>query len=130
MRLIAFVALFICLCSAASATSGFKCTVKAVGNLQDDGTHSHESVFTSIGDEFVVDRGTGRMVGRLTNHSIGGQPKVIDAGSAAQAFKVLTVFSPNVSINYLQINVYEGTYEKTFFFIEFNEYISGLCKPY
>lgn len=130
MRLIALFVLCVGLCSSVSAYDGFKCTVKAVSKLQDDGTHSDDSVMTSLGEEFVVDRVTGRMVGGLSNHSIGGQPKVIDPGSADQSFKALTIFGPYVSINYLEVQVYANSYEKPFSFIEFGSFITGLCEPY
>ena len=113
------------------ALDGYKCVVKDATQLKDDGTQSEaKDVLVTIGDEFVVDKVTGRMIGRLSNHSMNRQPKVIDFGSDDQAFKALTIFEPYVTVNYLYIEEYAQSFQKPFFFVEYQRYITGLCEPF
>lgn len=115
----------------AYAIDAYKCAVSQTGDLQDSGEIS-ESNFTRLsnGNEFVVDKGTGRIKGGLSNDNAFGQPQVLDYGSSEQAFKVLTVFKPNITINYLYIQEFNESEEKPFMFVSGSEIYSGKCVAY
>ncbi|MDB3923327.1 hypothetical protein N9359_04445 [Luminiphilus sp.] len=109
--------------------AAYQCVVKDAKQLADDGTL--ESLDDYLGAEFVVDRATGRMNGRLKNHGYFGEPTVIDPGSKDQAFKVITVHDAGFpAVDYLYVGSFAEGYEKPFLYIDGNKVFSGACKPY
>lgn len=115
----------------AFASDGYKCKVLSAVGLQDDGALGTDGVPRGfVGQEFVVDKGTGRIIGTLTNHGSGGQPQVVDYGSDAQAYKAITVYQPNVSVDYLYVQEFNETEKKPFFFVEGSKVLTGHCLPF
>lgn len=131
MKLI-FAFLFIVFTNASFAASAYKCIVTNTAALNINGKLS-ETEFTkfSKATEFVVDKGTGRISGgTFSNHNANGQPQVLDFGSKEQAFKALTIFKPNITINYLYIEEFAENKEKPFMFIDGSNVFSGKCIAY
>ena len=109
--------------------AAYQCVVKDAKQLADDGTLEIWDYY--LGAEFVVDRATGRMNGRLKNHGYFGEPTVIDPGSKEQALKVITVHDAGFpAVDYLYVGLFAEGYEKPFVFIKGQEVFSGACKPY
>ena len=123
--------LIVCGSNYAFAIDAYKCTIDYTATLQDNGD-IQESDFTKLwlGKEFVVDKGTGRIKGGLSNDNAFGKPQIIDYGSKEQAFKVLTIFKPSTTINYLYIEEFNENQEKPFMFIDGTNIFSGKCLPY
>ena len=128
-RLIFISALMICNASHANAQA-YKCVIEEHRKLSAIGELENGKYDFYVGKEFVVDRGTGRMSGILTNHASFGQPEVKDYGSSEQAFKVVTEFSGNTMIDYLYVQEFSATTDKPFFFVTSDEAFSGLCRDY
>ncbi len=99
--------------------------VQSNGNLEATGYTNH---YTNT--EFVVDKETGKVIGKLINSNPQGKPQVLDYGSPQQAFKVLTVYRPIVSVDLLTINEFEESHDKTFLFQKGSTIFHGLCNPF
>ena len=126
--------LFLVLCSIAgiaNSAEGYKCKILMAHGLSDDG-RMIETNFSNlyVGREFVVDRGTGRITGKISNHNAYGEPKVLDRGSKAQAYKVITIYKPMTTIAYLYIKEFADGSEKPFMFVDGSNIISGICGHY
>ena len=128
---IILVFLFLAAPGLAHAIDAYKCTVLDASGLNDDGRLGSTS-FTGwyLDKEFVVDKGTGRVKGGLSNNNGYGQPQVLDYGSVSQAFKALTIFKPFITVNYLYIEEFHDGNEKPFMFIDGNQVFSGKCVAY
>lgn len=114
------------------ASGGYKCTVLEAKQLSNAGK-MEVSKFTKqyIGKEFVVDKKTGRMTGQVKNHNFNGEPKVLDQGSAQQAYKAITIFSPFTTVDYLYIQAFAEGPKKPFYFIDLGDNIlTGTCENY
>jgi len=119
-------------CSVASfAQSDYKCVVKTDSRLEDDGSTSSNGL--TVGEEFVVDRSTGVMIGAFRNSNNfheGNKPHVLDYGSSQQAFKAITIFQPKVSVDYLYVQEFSSSSEKPFMFVTGSSTYTGLCTSY
>jgi hypothetical protein len=125
---------------AIASVDNYSCTVKYVGAVGDDGrirsvSQSHNDRLRHyLGTEFRVDRRSGSVTGNIISNIGNGVVKteVIDRGDRMQSFKVLSMFGPESSILYLQINDFPLglTSDKQITFIGFRweESISGICK--
>lgn len=60
-----------------------------------------------IGNKFILDKKTGKMLGDLQNHNSNGEPTVLDYGSDKQNYKAITVYKP-----YTQVELIQVTYDK------------------
>ena len=78
--------------------------------------------------KFVVNRETGAIVGSVFHNSDAERVEVLDAGSKAQAYKVMSVFGPHASVDYLQINVFKQEAKKPFSGMSQGKFYSGLCE--
>jgi hypothetical protein len=125
-----YLLLLLLLASEGFGAGAYKCHVSQVIKLSDDGTLDDWDAFALNRKEFVVDRGTGRMTGAVTNHNMWGKPQVVDYGSHAQAFKVITVYKPMVSLDYLYVEEFADSTNKPFLFLTGNVVVSGLCASY
>jgi hypothetical protein len=110
---------------------GYKCIVTDTKELSDNG-NLEQSDFTVmyLNKEFVVDKGTGRITGGLSNHAGLAQPVVLDFGSSEQSYKALTIYKPYTTVKYLYIQEFNKTPAKPFLFIESGHIFSGTCEPY
>jgi len=115
----------------AQAIDAYKCTIDYTAGLHDSGEIAPTSFSKLLqSKEFVVDKGTGRITGGVSNHSASGQPQVLDYGSDVQSFKVLTIFKPNTTVSYLYIKEFSDNQEKPFIFISASNVFSGKCVAY
>ena len=116
------------------ALRDFKCTVLDSVVLSSEGLLDKKSDLASnyIGKEFVVNRSTGQISGSgFTNTMSGQQPQVFEYLPEENAFKAITVYSPNYTVDYLQINTYAESAEKPFFYKgAFGTMVSGTCAYY
>lgn len=115
------------------ALPDFKCKVLEVYTLENDGSLSQKTDVAKkfLNKKFVVERSTGKMIGQLSNHGSGGQPKVYNYLPKENGFKAITVYSPNPSVSYLQINEYEKGEKYPFFFKSaWGGMMSGTCVYY
>ena len=69
------------------------------------------------------------MVGApFMNHNDFAQPTVLDPGSSEQFFRVITVYQPYTSVDYLQIEEFADDEEKPFLFLDSpNTVVTGSC---
>jgi len=109
----------------------YKCEVHAGLGLVDSG----ELVATGwakmrVGQEFVVDKDSGKMIGGLSNSNTFGDPKVVDRGSADQALKVITIYKPMTTVDYLYVQEFNENAEKPFIFMEGSNTYTGHCVSY
>jgi len=70
------------------------------------------------------------MIGLVNNYNANGTPRIIDAGSSDQALKVLTVYGPKTTVDYLQLLGFAEGRRKPFLFISHLNVITGSCVPY
>lgn len=110
---------------------GYSCVILASYLLDDDGSFLGRE--HRIGRTFTIDRGTGRAIGAIKNHSITAygnfQPTVIDRGSDEQYFKALTVYgSNNPSIDVLVVKEFADGIKKAFMFNHNGEVDTGTCE--
>ncbi|GHG66638.1 hypothetical protein GCM10010919_14510 [Alishewanella longhuensis] len=127
------ITIFICLLSnhVLAQIDAYKCTVNHSSQLKENGeTTPSDFSKMQVGKEFVVDKGSGRMTGELANHNSFGEPRVLDYGSTQQGFKVLTIYKPMISVEYLYIEEFSKNDKKPFMLIDGNIIYSGLCAPY
>lgn len=123
--------LLIIISNIALAGGAYKCTINYTAGLKDDGQMS-ETAYSKLrlGREFVVDKGTGRMQGGLSNYNAYGQPKVLDYGSSNQSFKAITIYKPMTLVDYLYVQEFNDNREKPFLFLNGKDTFSGTCIIY
>ena len=108
----------------------YSCEVRSAQHVGEDGSLVPDEFgnWMYSGATFVIDRQTGRMLGKPKNYNGNDQPEVIDRGSKEQSLKVITTYGPNVTIDYLIVEVYADTLAKPFMFISSSTIYTGLCK--
>lgn len=123
------VATLLCLWYSAATASDYKCVVRHAYTISGDGGLRTDPTNVFLGGEFAIDRATGRMIGILTNHNANGEPWVIDPGTRDRSFKVITVYKPIISVDYLQVQEFADQPAKPFFFLKgiFAMVVSGQC---
>ncbi len=114
------------------------CEVKSAAMVDDSGVmrqikRGENHIFASyIGSIFKVVKATGEIDGSIVSNKIQGvrSTSILDPGGRGQSYKVISVFGPNTSILYVQIDDY-GNAEKsgryTFSGFRWGEYITGIC---
>jgi len=119
------------ICSNADAIENYKCVIGKAYELSDSGDLKVSALAKGyIGAEFVVDKGTGRMIGLISNYNASGKPAVLDPGGNDQAFKVITVYKPKTTVDYLQVHEFRDEPKKPFLFVTNWTVLSGVCIPY
>lgn len=124
------IAALLCLWHSAATAFDYKCVVRYAYNLSHDGDLKlTDWAKMYLGGEFVIDRATGRMIGVLANHNANGEPKVLDPGSPSQAYKVITVYKPLITVDYLVVQEFLNQPRKPFFFVSgfTMTVVSGQC---
>ena len=118
----------------ASASKNFKCTVLDAVTFGKDGTLSHSTAVakSKIGEEFTVNRQSGQITGGgLVNTMSGQMPVVYNYLPNENGYKAITIYKPNQTVDYLQINEYIEGDKKPFFYKEaWGTTLSGLCTYY
>ncbi|MBI1174118.1 MAG: hypothetical protein GC139_02495 [Sideroxydans sp.] len=137
MPSIAFRFIFVFLLSAlvaeiANADEDYRCTINRVSLAGDESGANFKLLQTYIGKEFTVERRTGLMAGALKNSYV-TKPQVVDYGSAANSYKVVTTMRMAEGAGYgsniyaLTINEYEKSLKKPFVFLSNDEIYFGSC---
>lgn len=133
MKIVFFIVLIL-FSGVCSAFDNFKCTIKDAIYLEDNGTLNHKSHIVEwyLGKEFVVNRTTGLITGaRIINNMSGQMPSVYDYLPEENGYKAVTLYKPNNTMDYLQINQFSKNTEKPFFFKgAFGTMVSGTCINY
>src|SRR3990172_6357165 len=91
----------------AHASKDFQCTVSEAYELQESGKLSSGNDLTKIkiGKEFIVNRQTGQITGGGFVNTMSGQmPIVYDYLPQENGYKAITIYKPNHTVDYLQIN--------------------------
>lgn len=122
----------------ANESLAYFCEVKAVAEVADDGSMvsikkgQNHFLASYIGSKFKIIKATGEIYGSIiSNQGVNVKnTSVLDTGGAMQSYKVISVFGPNPSILYLQVDDYgkakgSGTY--TFSGFRWQEFITGTC---
>jgi hypothetical protein len=122
----------------ATETLAYFCEIKSVAFADDDGAmrqikRGENHIFTHyIGSKFKVIKVTGEIDGAIVSNKREGvrSTSVLDRGGPGQSYKIISVFGPNPSILYIQIDDY-GRAEKsglyTFSGFRWGEYLTGIC---
>ena len=114
------------------------CEIKSVAFADDDGSmreikRGENHMFTHyIGSKFKVIKATGEIDGGIVSNKKEGvrSTTILDTGGRGQSYKIISIFGPNTSILYIQIDDY-GKVEKsgryTFSGFRLGEFITGIC---
>ena len=118
------------LSSAVTLHDSYSCEVKSAQQVGEDGSLVPDEFRKRlyINSKFVIDRHTGRMLGKPKNYSGLDQPEIMDKGSEEQSLKVITIYGPHVYIDYLIVEIYVDALKKPFMFISSSTIYTGLCK--
>lgn len=139
-RRIAVLFAFFCSITSAAANEqlAYFCEVKTVSEVTSDGTlrsikkGQNTLLANYIGSKFKIIKATGEVDGSIVSNQGPNvrSTTILDKGSAMQSYKVISVFGPNPSILYLQINDYgnvQGAGKYTFSGFKWQEFITGTC---
>ncbi len=77
--------------------------------------------------QFIVNRLNGRVMGDVFDNHDAQRVEILDSGSDQQAFKLLAVFGPNISVDYLQIKEYHLQADKPFTGMSQGKAYTGVC---
>jgi len=116
------------------SANDFRCIVKESYTLEDNGKLSSDTnvAKSSLNKEFIVNRQTGQITGGgFTNTMSGQMPKVYNYLPSENGFKAITIYKPNYTVDYLQINEFREGKEKPFIYKgAWGEIITGVCTAY
>ena len=115
------------------ASNNFKCVAKGSVTLEKDGRLSADTIVAKkrLNKEFVVNRVTGQITWGFINTMSGQMPTVYDYLPSENSYKAITIYKPNFTVDYLQINEYVEGKEKPFFYKgAWGEMVSGICTYY
>jgi hypothetical protein len=87
---------------------------------------------STLGKEYTVNRQTGQItVGGFVNTMSDQIPQVFDYLSSENGYKAITIYTPNFTVDYLQINEYKESTKKPFVYKgAWGTVITGLCTYY
>ena len=108
----------------------YECVVKTEYRLDKGGaiTSVPKDVASSLGERFMVDRGTGRITGVGTDNKIAKKFRVIQQGDASHTFAVTSTYWGGTT-DYLQVNEFAQTPEKPFLLVFKGFWINaGTCR--
>lgn len=122
----------------ATESLAYFCEVKSVAFVDDDGAmrqirKGENHIFTHyIGSKFKVIKASGEIDGGIVSNKIEGvrSTSILDRGGRGQSYKIVSIFGPNPSILYIQIDDYgvaESRGRYTFSGFKMGEYITGIC---
>ena len=134
MKQVIFIIGVLLLAGNSYASNNFKCIVKDSFTLENNGMLSKKTnaAKNKINKEFTVNRQTGQMTGGGFINTMSGQmPIVYNHMPSENGFKAITIYKPNYTVDYLQINEYVKGKEKPFFYKgAWGGMVSGLCTYY
>lgn len=121
------------------AVGGFKCTIKEILVLGDDGTLDigvkewHRTANKRlIGKNFVIDRSTGLVTGAgLVFGTSSEMPAVYDYRPKENPYTAVSVIVPNMFVEIIEIDQWKEQPLKPFIYKQMDgEMLTGLCEPY
>ena len=116
------------------ALHDFKCIVLDAFTLGENGKVNQSSNVAkkALGKEFTVNRQTGQITGGGFINTMSGQmPKVFDHLPSENGYKAITIYNPNFTVDYLQINEFVESPEKPFIYKgAWGTTVTGLCAYY
>ena len=116
------------------ASGDFKCVVKEAYTLDANGKLSTkaDSAKNKINKEFTVNRQTGQMSGGGFVNTMSGQmPSVYNYLPNENGFKAITIYKPNFTVDYLQIDEYVDGKNKPFIYKgAWGTIVTGICTYY
>lgn len=115
----------------AAAEQYYYCELITTAKVADSGSVQQQqmhSVAQALQNRFVIDRQTGAIIGGVFANASAQRIEILDQGSAEQAFKVLSVFGPHVSVDFLQVQTFRPAAEKPFSGMSQGRFYSGLCE--
>lgn len=130
-----FTILLFLVLTAHNAVADFKCQVKESMTLSESGVMERTSDVAQMNQskEFVVNRSTGIISGGGFMNSMAGQlPEVLDTYKPAQnAYKAITVYKPNNTVDYLEIMEFvEGNRKPFIYKAAWGSIVTGTCVSY
>jgi len=131
MKSISIFILFGLFSASALASNDFKCSVLDAYTLGDNGKiiQSSNVAKSALGKEFTVNRQTGQITGGGFVNTMSGQmPKVLDHLPSENGYKAITIYKPNFTVDYLQINEHLNVAKKPFIYKgAWGTTVTGLC---
>ena len=116
------------------ASNNFKCSVLDAFTLGENGIidQSSSAAKNALGKEFTVNRQTGQITGGGFINTMSGQmPKVFDHLPSENGYKAITIYKPNFTVDYLQINEYVEPPKKPFMYKGAGgTTVTGVCTYY
>jgi hypothetical protein len=116
------------------ASNNFKCSVLDAFTLGKNGKIDQSSnvAKNALGKEFTVNRQTGQITGGGFVNTMSGQmPQVFDYLPFENGYKAITIYTPNFTVDYLQINEYIESLKKPFVYKgAWGTTVTGLCTYY
>jgi hypothetical protein len=120
--------------SSNASTQSFRCTVHQAWELTKSGElqRAKGAEGYKVGKEFVVDRGTGRIISGsgLQNFGIGGEPKILHPGDEGNSFRVLTIYEALNPVSVLEIKVWKSQDHPPFIYYDLGSVFTGICEAY
>ncbi len=113
----------------ANAFSGYRCIVKGSYELGVAEMTPHKFSKLYLGQEFVIDRANGQMLGAPGLSSVGwtGRNEVLDQGSHEQSYKVIYVSPAFVHVRFLLVREYDRGPVKSFMLVDDTTVLTGNC---
>ena len=107
---------------------GYYCTLQSAHQTERGSISPAAQKGSLVGQSFLVERSTGRIDGSLFEPDRWEVGKIVDLGSNAQAYKVVFVTPPHVSVRLLVGDEYQEGPLKRFVLMD-NAYVYvGLCE--
>ena len=112
----------------------FKCNVLDTVGVNKDGRLDDKSGWVHLykGKEFIVDRETGRVLGKIINNfDVNYSPEVISKGSSKVPFKAINLYNKSYDhISYLQVDTRFDYHPYPFHFYTERGFVTGTCVRY
>lgn len=106
----------------------YVCTIQSFSRLNEGGALTSDRGDPILGEEFVVDRGSGRIMGKYIA-SAGYETKVLDPGSIQQSFKMVASTTVGFKkVLYLQVHEFNKAERKPFLLVDASLIYAGTCK--
>lgn len=129
---IVIASILLLLSTTALAIDDFKCVVKEVYAITEKGLLIPSKGFATpdVGSEFVVNGQSGQITGsKFTNTMSGVMPTVYNYLPNENSYKAITIYKPNLTVDYLEILTYKKTKGLPFIYKgAFGEVVTGICK--
>jgi hypothetical protein len=112
--------------SVQAGPEGYVCTVSSFSHLTAEGTLNSDPQDPFIGQQFTVDRQSGKIIGKHVS-SRGFKTEVLEYGSTSQSFKMLGRSPGFLHILYMEILEFSEASLKPFVLVDGSRIYSGRC---